>query len=73
MILGIGNIISQAIIVTFVIVGVTLALLAIHCGAGYLLGGDTGRDTERLRDELRDLDSGISRHNIFYRFFFRNS
>lgn len=71
MILGIGNMICQGIVVAFVIAGVVIILLAIHFGAGYLFG-DRESDAGRLRDELEAESGGISRHNLFYRFFFRN-
>lgn len=71
MLLGILNIVSQVIVVTFIIVGVVMILLAIHFGADYLFGAGHDRDTEKLRHELDD-SKGISEHNLFYRFFFRN-
>lgn len=71
MVLGILNIISQVIVVTFIIVGVVMILLAIRFGADYLFGKTRDRDVEKLRDEL-NRDNGISEHNLFYRFFFRN-
>lgn len=72
MMLGIANMISQIVVVTFVIVGVVAILLAIHFGSEYLFGERRPKDdTESLREELSEGDAGISRHNIFYRFFFR--
>lgn len=73
MILGIINIISQAFIVTFVIVGVVMVLLAIRYGADYLFGKASEHDAEKLRREVNNHVRGISEHNLFYRFFFRNN
>lgn len=72
MILGIANMISQAVVVTFVIIGVVMILLAIRFGADYLFGDHSIVNEEKLKRDLSASDRGISRHSLFYRFFFRN-
>lgn len=72
MILGIINIITQILVVTFVLVGVVAVLIGIHYGAEFLFGKDSDKDTEKLREEVNKKESGISVNNIFYKFFFRN-
>ncbi len=63
--------IVQTIVVSFVIIGDVLILLAIRFGADYLFGDNSSVNEEKLKRDLSASDRGISRHSLFYRFFFR--
>ncbi len=66
--------IAAIITITFVLGGVVLLLLVIHCLSVYFKQGEERKDTtdslRALRHEVR-YSGGVSPHNLFYHFFFR--
>ncbi|MBD5232397.1 MAG: hypothetical protein HDS66_09665 [Bacteroidales bacterium] len=66
--------IVSIMVIAFVMTGVVLALLLIHFLSVYFKGD---KDPEELVSELKALrreageSDGISRHSLFYSFFFR--
>ena len=72
MIAGIVHTLTQFIAVTVVLVGVVIVLLAIHYGAEFLFGKDYDKNGGQLKEDMEKENEGISKYNVFYRFFFRN-
>ncbi len=66
--------IAAVVTLSFILGGVVLVLLVIHFLSTYFRGEEKGR---RLQDDLRELryeagnSEGVSRHSLFYSFFFR--
>lgn len=68
--------VGQALLVLALLLGIIAVLVCLHCGSEYLMRHShkdrygSHRETEKLRREVEN-EPGISRHSLFYNFFFR--
>lgn len=67
---------TETLAVLLIIIGIIAILVCMHCGSEYFLKErgrplDSHEEAERLRHES-DISGGITRHSLFYQFFFRN-
>lgn len=76
MICGVIESLTETLAVLLIIIGIVAILVCLHCGSEYFLKErhrslDSHKEAERLRRES-DTSGGITRHSLFYQFFFRN-
>lgn len=68
--------VSEMLAVILILAGIVAILICLHCGSEYFMKErhrtlDSHEEAERLRLES-DKSGGITRHSLFYQFFFRN-
>lgn len=67
---------GSTLVVVLIILGIIAILVCLHLGSEYFMNErhrnlDSHQEADRLRRES-DKSGGITRHSIFYQFFFRN-